>query len=84
MGKEIPPFSFSAGERKIMAHFVVKCLFLLWLRHGRTGLFVVNRLNTKPLHVTIPSGVARVKLGKTLLKSPCPKWRASASPQTVR
>ena len=23
MGKEIPPFSFSAGERKIMAHFVV-------------------------------------------------------------
>jgi len=24
MWKEIPPFSFSAGERKIMAHFVVK------------------------------------------------------------
>ena len=24
MGKEIPPFSFSAGERKIMAHFVVE------------------------------------------------------------
>ena len=23
MGKEIPPFSFSVGERKIMAHFVV-------------------------------------------------------------
>ena len=23
MLKEIPPFSFSAGERKIMAHFVV-------------------------------------------------------------
>ena len=23
MGKEIPPFSFSAGERKIMVHFVV-------------------------------------------------------------
>ena len=23
MWKEIPPFSFSAGERKIMAHFVV-------------------------------------------------------------
>ena len=27
MWKEIPPFSFSAGERKIMAHFVVKFLF---------------------------------------------------------
>jgi len=27
MWKEIPPFSFSAGERKIMAHFVVKCFF---------------------------------------------------------
>src|SRR3990172_10783371 len=27
MWKEIPPFSFSAGERKIMAHFVVKSLF---------------------------------------------------------
>ena len=27
MWKEIPPFSFSAGERKIMAHFVVRnCL----------------------------------------------------------
>ena len=24
MWKESPPFSFSAGERKIMAHFVVK------------------------------------------------------------
>ena len=24
MGKEITPFSFSAGERKIMAHFVVR------------------------------------------------------------
>src|SRR3990172_3358341 len=24
MWKEIPPFSFSAGERKIMAHFVVR------------------------------------------------------------
>jgi hypothetical protein len=24
MRKEIPPFSFSAGERKIMVHFVVK------------------------------------------------------------
>ena len=24
MWKEIPPFSFSAGERKIMAHFVVE------------------------------------------------------------
>ncbi len=23
MEKQIPPFSFSAGERKIMAHFVV-------------------------------------------------------------
>jgi len=27
MWKEIPPFSFSAGERKIMAHFVVKTVF---------------------------------------------------------
>ena len=27
MGKEIPPFSFSAGERKIMAHFVVNPYF---------------------------------------------------------
>ena len=27
MWKEIPPFSFSAGERKIMAHFVVKTAF---------------------------------------------------------
>ena len=35
MWKEIPPFSFSAGERKIMAHFVVICLFLLWLRLRR-------------------------------------------------
>ena len=26
MWKEIPPFSFSAGERKIMAHFVVKTI----------------------------------------------------------
>ena len=26
MWKEIPPFSFSAGERKIMAHFVVNTL----------------------------------------------------------
>ncbi len=24
MEKQIPPFSFSAGERKIMAHFVVR------------------------------------------------------------
>jgi len=30
MWKESPPFSFSAGERKIMAHFVVKTVF--WLR----------------------------------------------------
>ena len=37
MWKEIPPFSFSAGERKIMAHFVVKCPFLLWLRLCRAG-----------------------------------------------
>ena len=28
MWKEIPPFSFSAGERKIMAHFVVNRFFL--------------------------------------------------------
>ena len=35
MWKEIPPFSFSAGERKIMAHFVVKSLFLLRLRLPR-------------------------------------------------
>jgi len=27
MWKEIPPFSFSAGERKLMAHFVVKFVF---------------------------------------------------------
>ena len=26
MWKEIPPFSFLAGERKIMAHFVVKTI----------------------------------------------------------
>ena len=26
MEKQIPPFSFSAGERKIMAHFVVKTI----------------------------------------------------------
>ena len=26
MWKEITPFSFSAGERKIMAHFVVELL----------------------------------------------------------
>ena len=32
MGKEIPPFSFSAGERKIMAHFVVRNPLQLWLR----------------------------------------------------
>ena len=29
MGKDIPPFTFSAGERKIMAHFVVKSNFLI-------------------------------------------------------
>jgi len=29
MWKEIPPFSFSAGERKIMAHFVVETLFAI-------------------------------------------------------
>ena len=34
MWKEIPPFSFSAGERKIMAHFVVKTLFRLRLRRA--------------------------------------------------
>ena len=27
MWKESPPFSFSAGERKIMAHFVVNIFF---------------------------------------------------------
>jgi hypothetical protein len=27
MWKEIPAFSFSAGERKIMAHFVVETFF---------------------------------------------------------
>jgi hypothetical protein len=27
MWKEIPPFSFSADERKLMAHFVVKSVF---------------------------------------------------------
>ena len=27
MEKQIPPFSFSAGERKIMAHFVVQTVF---------------------------------------------------------
>ena len=32
MWKEIPPFSFSAGERKIMAHFVVKSVSTFWLR----------------------------------------------------
>ncbi|MBI2228845.1 MAG: hypothetical protein HYU46_07060 [Deltaproteobacteria bacterium] len=30
MWKEIPPFSFSAGERKIMAHFVVNPTFLIF------------------------------------------------------
>jgi len=29
MWKEIPPFSFSAGERKIMAHFVVNEIKLI-------------------------------------------------------
>jgi hypothetical protein len=29
MWKEIPAFSFSAGERKIMAHFVVNPTFLI-------------------------------------------------------
>ncbi|MBI2180544.1 MAG: hypothetical protein HYU31_06970 [Deltaproteobacteria bacterium] len=28
--KESPPFSFSAGERKIMAHFVVETLFTIF------------------------------------------------------
>jgi hypothetical protein len=31
MWKESPPFSFSAGERKLMNHFVVKVVFF-WLR----------------------------------------------------
>jgi len=35
MWKEIPPFSFSAGERKIMAHFVVRSVFTFWLRRSR-------------------------------------------------
>ena len=38
MWKESPLFSFSVGERKIMAHFVVKCLFILWLRPHRAVL----------------------------------------------
>jgi hypothetical protein len=25
-------FSFSAGERRLMSHFMMKCLFLLWAR----------------------------------------------------
>ena len=29
MWKESPPFSFSVGERKIMAHFVVNPTFLI-------------------------------------------------------
>ena len=42
MWKEIIPFSFSAGERKIMAHFVVICLFILSLRLCRAGSHVVT------------------------------------------
>ena len=42
MWKEIPPFSFSAGERKIMAHFVVKSVFTFWLRLCRAVLVWLN------------------------------------------
>jgi len=42
MWKEIPAFSFSAGERKIMAHFVVKSVSTFWLRLRRAVSFVVN------------------------------------------
>ena len=34
MWKEIPPFSFSAGERKIMAHFVVQTIFVAAQPYG--------------------------------------------------
>ena len=30
MWKEIPAFSFSAGERKIMAHFVIRKSLVEW------------------------------------------------------
>jgi len=44
MWKEIPPFSFSAGERKIMAHFVVKSVFTFWLRLRPAVAFVLETL----------------------------------------
>ena len=43
MGKEIFPFSLSAGEHKIMAHFVVKIISIVWLRLCRAGRFVLYR-----------------------------------------
>jgi hypothetical protein len=32
------------GERKLMKHFVVQCLFLLWLRLRHAGSFVIKLL----------------------------------------
>ena len=66
MWKEIPPFSFSAGERKIMAHFVVGSLagdfrpmlnFYSSLRHPTCGFQVHSSLTT-----TQWSGEARAKI----------------------
>ena len=42
MWKEIPPFSFSAGERKIMAHFVVKTILSSLAAASPPWVFVEN------------------------------------------
>ncbi|MBI1994206.1 MAG: hypothetical protein HYU31_10920 [Deltaproteobacteria bacterium] len=42
MWKEIPPFSFSAGERKIMAHFVVETVFAFLVAALPRCAFVVK------------------------------------------
>jgi len=41
MWKEIPPFSFSAGERKLMTHFVVNPTFLILVAARRSRSFGV-------------------------------------------
>ena len=42
--RDVTPFSCFVGERKLMTHFVVKCLFLRSLRLCRATAFVVNFL----------------------------------------
>jgi len=38
--RDMPPFSSSVGERKIMNHFVVKLFSLFWLRRSCGTVFI--------------------------------------------